>query len=124
MPYSAVGTASARWRCRVKLQPHSKEVDHVPDNFCAVAVAVPGRRFRPGLAVEADTRLPAAAAGFRQMIAIVGGGLENQASIRLHEGCGFELTGVLKAVGYKFDRWLDTAILQRSLDSRPGSRRS
>jgi L-amino acid N-acyltransferase YncA len=56
-----------------------------------------------------------AAAGFRQMIAIVGGGLENAASVRLHERCGFELTGVLKSVGYKFDRWVDTAILQREL---------
>lgn len=56
-----------------------------------------------------------AKAGFRQMIAVVGGGLDNAASVRLHQRCGFELTGVLRAVGYKFDRWLDTAILQRGL---------
>lgn len=57
------------------------------------------------------------ASGFRQMIAVVGGGLENVASVRLHERCGFGLTGVLKDVGYKFDRWVDTAILQRGLGS-------
>ena len=29
-----------------------------------------------------------AQAGYRQMIAVIGGGLENAASVRLHEGCG------------------------------------
>ena len=51
--------------------------------------------------------------GFHSMIARVGGG--NGASIALHEACGFELVGVEKEIGRKFNRWLDVAVLQRML---------
>jgi L-amino acid N-acyltransferase YncA len=51
--------------------------------------------------------------GFHSMIARVGGG--NAASIALHQGCGFELVGVEREIGRKFNRWLDVAILQRML---------
>lgn len=40
--------------------------------------------------------------------AIIGGiSLPNEGSIRLHEKLGFQKVGVLKEVGYKFDRWID-----------------
>ena len=40
--------------------------------------------------------------------AIIGGiSLPNEGSIKLHEKLGFEKVGVLKQVGYKFDRWID-----------------
>ena len=51
--------------------------------------------------------------GFHSMIARVGGG--NAASIALHEACGFELVGVEKEIGRKFNRWLDVAVLQLML---------
>jgi len=51
--------------------------------------------------------------GFHSMIARVGG--DNAASIALHEYCGFELVGVEKEIGRKFNRWLDVAVLQRML---------
>jgi L-amino acid N-acyltransferase YncA len=51
--------------------------------------------------------------GFHSMIARVGGG--NAASIAVHEACGFELVGVEKEIGRKFNRWLDVAVLQRML---------
>ena len=51
--------------------------------------------------------------GFHSMMARVGGG--NAASIALHEACGFELVGVEKEIGRKFNRWLDVAVLQRML---------
>lgn len=54
------------------------------------------------------------ACDLRQMVAIVGDSLHLQ-SIRLHEGCGFRLIGVLENVGYKHGRWLDTVLLQRPL---------
>jgi L-amino acid N-acyltransferase YncA len=57
--------------------------------------------------------------GYRQMIAIVGDS-GNMASIRLHERAGFELIGVLRSVGFKHGRWLDTVLLQRALG--PGDR--
>lgn len=53
--------------------------------------------------------------GYRQMIAVIGGGSENAASISLHAKCGFEHAGTLRSVGYKFDRWLDTVLMQRAL---------
>jgi phosphinothricin acetyltransferase len=53
-------------------------------------------------------------AGARQMIAVIGDGA-NTASIRLHERFGFRHAGTLKNVGYKFDRWLDTVLMQLDL---------
>jgi L-amino acid N-acyltransferase YncA len=55
--------------------------------------------------------------GYKQMIAVIGGGMENAGSVALHARCGFEHAGVLKSVGFKFDRWLDTVLMQRSLGS-------
>jgi phosphinothricin acetyltransferase len=53
-------------------------------------------------------------AGKREIIAVIGDN-ENTASIRLHEGFGFRHSGVLRAVGFKFGRWIDTVLMQRSL---------
>ena len=43
---------------------------------------------------------------------------ENRASCLLHEALGFERCGVVKAAGYKFDRWLDLALYQRVLPAQ------
>jgi L-amino acid N-acyltransferase len=40
---------------------------------------------------------------------------QNVSSIRLHRRFGFEQAGLLKQVGYKFDRWLDVIFMQRLL---------
>lgn len=53
--------------------------------------------------------------GFKQMVAVVGGGRENPGSAKLHARCGFREVGVLEAVGYKFERWLDCMLMQRML---------
>jgi L-amino acid N-acyltransferase YncA len=52
--------------------------------------------------------------GYRQMVAVIGG-RETIASIRLHEALGFAHMGVLKAVGFKFGRWVDIVMMQRAL---------
>jgi L-amino acid N-acyltransferase YncA len=49
------------------------------------------------------------------MVAIIGD-TANVASIRLHDRFGFRHVGVLKAVGFKFDRWIDTVLMQRSIN--------
>jgi phosphinothricin acetyltransferase len=67
-----------------------------------------GRRLLEALVGEAEVL------GFRQMVAVVGDS-GNVASIRLHERVGFRLVGVLRSVGYKHGRWLDTVLLQRAL---------
>jgi phosphinothricin acetyltransferase len=51
--------------------------------------------------------------GFRTMIAVIGGA--EPASIALHAKCGFREAGRLHAVGYKFERWLDSLYMQRDL---------
>jgi phosphinothricin acetyltransferase len=52
--------------------------------------------------------------GFRQVIAVIGDSA-NLASIRLHAAAGFRNVGTLRAVGFKFGRWLDSVLMQRDL---------
>jgi L-amino acid N-acyltransferase YncA len=52
--------------------------------------------------------------GMRQVVAVIGDS-GNHASIQLHRRFGFQDAGLLKDVGFKFGRWLDTVFLQRSL---------
>jgi L-amino acid N-acyltransferase YncA len=52
--------------------------------------------------------------GFRLMVAVIGDS-KQAASIGLHEAANFEHVGVFKNIGYKFDRWLDTVLMQRAL---------
>jgi len=54
-----------------------------------------------------------AAAGYRQMIGYIDGA--NQASMHLHESMGFRQVGYLPSIGYKFGRWTDSVMMQRSL---------
>ncbi|MCA6112050.1 GNAT family N-acetyltransferase [Bradyrhizobium cenepequi] len=54
-----------------------------------------------------------AAAGFRQMIGYIDS--DNAASLVLHERFGFSCVGLLPGVAYRFGRWADTAMVQRSL---------
>jgi phosphinothricin acetyltransferase len=55
----------------------------------------------------------AAACGFLQMVAVIGGA--ERASVALHAHCGFKHAGRLRAVGWKHDRWLDSVYMQRSV---------
>jgi phosphinothricin acetyltransferase len=48
------------------------------------------------------------------MLALIGDS-ENSGSIGMHASLGFTRAGVLRAVGWKFDRWLDVVIMQRRL---------
>jgi phosphinothricin acetyltransferase len=50
--------------------------------------------------------------GIHVVLALVA--LPNPASIALHEACGFEHLGTMREVGWKFDRWLDTAWYQKT----------
>lgn len=53
--------------------------------------------------------------GYRQMVAVIGGGGDNPGSVALHRACGFRPVGVLEAVGWKFGRWVDSMLMQRRL---------
>jgi L-amino acid N-acyltransferase YncA len=67
-----------------------------------------GRALLDRLIREAETR------GFRQMIAVIGDS-KQASSIALHAGAGFRMIGTFEAVGFKFDRWLDSVLMQRAL---------
>jgi L-amino acid N-acyltransferase YncA len=54
------------------------------------------------------------AAGARQMLAVIGDSA-NAGSIGLHRALGFERVGLLHAAGWKFGRWLDVVVMQKSL---------
>jgi phosphinothricin acetyltransferase len=52
--------------------------------------------------------------GFRLMVAVIGDS-KQAASIGLHEEAGFKHVGVFENIGYKFDGWLDSVLMQRAL---------
>ncbi len=54
-----------------------------------------------------------AAAGFRQMIGYIDAA--NAASLAIHDRFGFRRVGYLPEIGYKFGRWTDSVLVQRSL---------
>ena len=51
--------------------------------------------------------------GFHSVIARIVGG--HDASIKLHDKCGFEQVGAEREVGRKFGRWLDVVLMQKML---------
>jgi L-amino acid N-acyltransferase YncA len=67
-----------------------------------------GRLLLDALISECEAR------GYRLMIAVIGDSAQT-ASIELHRAAGFKLVGAFEGVGYKFDRWLDTVLMQRPL---------
>ncbi|GAB3578057.1 GNAT family N-acetyltransferase [Amycolatopsis endophytica] len=54
-------------------------------------------------------------AGLREVIAVIADPERNVASPALHRRRGFADAGVLRRVGYKHERWLDTLLLQKTL---------
>ena len=67
-----------------------------------------GRILLDRLITESEAR------GYRLMIAVIGDSAQ-AASIELHRAAGFKMVGAFEAVGYKFDRWLDSVLMQRPL---------
>lgn len=53
--------------------------------------------------------------GCRTIVASVAA--DNAAGLRLHQSLGFEVVGTLKDAAYKFSRWMDITLVQRSLDA-------
>jgi phosphinothricin acetyltransferase len=93
------------YRARVAYR-HTVEDSVYVDPACARCGA--GRALLAGVIAACE------ALGYRQMVAVIGGS-DNAASISLHAGHGFQHAGVLPAVGRKFDRWIDTVLMQRPL---------
>jgi phosphinothricin acetyltransferase len=54
------------------------------------------------------------AKGYKRMLAVVAGD-DNLASIKFHEKMGFRKSGVLEKFGFKFNKWVDTILMQMDL---------
>lgn len=69
-----------------------------------------------GLGAKLLTRLieEAKSQNLHTMIGVIDA--ENKESILFHEKFGFQTVGIIKESGYKFDRWLDSVLMQLFLD--------
>ncbi|MGN6761157.1 MAG: GNAT family N-acetyltransferase [Leifsonia sp.] len=82
------------------------------ENSIYLGAASTGKGLGPVLMQELIDR--SRAAGLKEIIAVIADkGAE--ASIRMHENFGFTEIGRMGHVGYKFDRWLGTILMQKSL---------
>ncbi len=82
------------------------------ENSIYLGPAAAGKGLGRALLSELITR--SKAAGLKEIIAVIADqGAE--ASIALHEKFGFQEIGRMGRVGFKFDRWLGTVLLQKSL---------
>jgi phosphinothricin acetyltransferase len=67
-----------------------------------------GRQLLSSLIEEAK------ASGCRTIVASVAA--DNAGGLRLHQSLGFEVAGTLKDAAYKFGRWMDITLVQRTIE--------
>ena len=71
-------------------------------------------RKRIGTKLLEELLIQSKAAGVKEVVAVISdSGAES--SVRLHEQFGFKKQGHLGKVGFKFERWLGTILMQKSL---------
>ena len=51
--------------------------------------------------------------GFHTTIARIAEG--NKTSVKMHSEIGFEIIGIMKEAGWKFERWIDVTLMQKML---------
>jgi len=73
-----------------------------------------GRDLLAALTGQAEAR------GIRKLIAVIGDSA-NAASIGVHRAQGFTPAGVIRACGWKFDRWLDIVLMERTVGAGDAS---
>lgn len=82
------------------------------ENTIYLRPAAIGKRI--GTKLLAELIVQSKAAGVREIVAVISDkGADT--SIALHEAFGFKKQGHLAKVGFKFNRWLGTVLLQKSL---------
>ena len=82
------------------------------ENSIYLAPGTQGRGLGRLLLTELATQ--AEAAGVRKLIAVIGDS-GNAGSIGVHRSLGFEPVGTIRSCGWKFDRWLDIVLMEKSL---------
>ncbi|MBT4888393.1 MAG: N-acetyltransferase [Rhodospirillales bacterium] len=85
---------------------------HSVENSVYIAPDMTGNGI--GSALLAATIAACEGRNYNLMIAVIGDS-ENKASIALHTRHGFSMVGILKEVGFKHGRWVDTVLMQKSL---------
>lgn len=83
----------------------------------SVYVAPDAQRRGVGFALMQAVIAHCEAQGLREMLAVIGDS-ENRGSIGLHGALGFSHVGTFRNVGYKFNRWIDVVLMQRTLETR------
>lgn len=96
---------ASRWRPKPAYR-HAGEVT------IYVSPATTGRGIGGRLLKDLIERCPGS--GFTQLISVVVR-TDDDASLRLHQSAGFERVGLLRRVGFKHGRWLDTVLMQRGV---------
>lgn len=85
---------------------------HTVESSVYVAQGLHGRGVGRALMTRLIERC--AGTGLAQMVAVVGDSA-NTGSVALHRRLGFREAGTLERVGFKFGRWIDTVLMQRTL---------
>ena len=67
-----------------------------------------------GRALLEELARQAEAAGVRKLIAVIGDSA-NAGSVGVHGATGFTQVGILRSCGWKFDRWLDIVLMEKTL---------
>ena len=67
-----------------------------------------------GKSLLAELVSRAEAAGIRKLIAVIGDS-NNGGSVGVHRALGFAPVGVLKSCGWKFGKWLDVVLMDKTL---------
>ena len=113
LPYlvAADGAAVLGYAYAAAYRPRSAYRFTVEDS---IYVAPEAQRRGIGVALLDTLASRCIAAGMKQLVAVIGDST-NRSSIAVHEKCGFRHVGVLRDVGFKQERWLDTVIMQREL---------
>ena len=110
---TVVGYAYANWfKPRPAFRFSAEDSIYVAHHACGQGI---GHLLLRALIQECE------AAGVRKMIAVIGDSA-NSSSIGVHRAAGFQHAGTLSNVGWKFDRWLDVVMMEKTLGfgaSRP-----
>jgi phosphinothricin acetyltransferase len=73
-----------------------------------------------GRALLEELARQAEAAGVRKLIAVIGDSA-NAGSVGVHGATGFTQVGILRSCGWKFDRWLDIVLMEKTLGAGDNS---
>jgi L-amino acid N-acyltransferase YncA len=108
-----IGFAYGNW-----FKPRPAYRFSVEDSIYLAPVAA-GKGLGRALLAELLARLQAG--GVRKVMAVIGDSA-NAGSIGVHAALGFDRVGVVKSCGWKFDRWLDIVLMEKTLGEGDSTR--